>query len=270
MATLTLLDPAPPDVDYTDVVCTACGVVNERSVQRIEHLDDDLHRLEVDFRKARARIAELEGERTRDLRTHKLFPVASRVLERWRGICMPRAKAVTSKTRLKPCLDRLEEDYTEEQLNLAVTGYGRFPFMVRGRRSAFGHETDRKVEAEFIFRTPQHVDRGIAMAYADMAGAPSAQALAKVPWSKVWRENHRLITAALKTQYGNGLRETYPIPVTMWPCPFCLQANPVPEAVAPLTLLVNEKVGGPIAECNMCGLTEDQLLAALVHVDGLL
>jgi hypothetical protein len=261
------------DVHADVCFCEVCGLVNATATARLQELEGDLTNAELDKRKLRRRVATLEGERGRLMQADKHYKSAQGVLNLWRELCAPGAKEPYSETRMKPLLARLHAGYTVGDLVEAIQGYARFPYVVRGRRVAFGHATDRVVDAEFIFRNAQHVDRGRMMARSDLTDAPVAPVVAKVPWRKVWEENRRLVLAALEQHFegaqglmssGQGYRA--------WPCPFCIQENRYEPGHEPLTLQVVEgsQPGARIASCSVCGLTEDRILASIIDYEGLL
>jgi hypothetical protein len=195
---------------------------------------------------------------------------ACEVLNTWQKLCAPRAREPLSDARVKQVIARLKGGYTVSELITCVQGYARFPFLVRGRRVAFGHETDRYVEAEFIFRKPQNVDRGITMALADAEKfeVPAA-AIAKVSWRRVWMENRRLIVQALQRRWGHGgIEGSYHD--LLWPCPYCEQVHPSKPGQEPLNLAVFSEPGLKLAECWSCGLTEDKLLSSIIDAGELL
>jgi len=242
------------------VACEACGEIT----QQLMELTNDLNLAETDLRRARRARSRLEGERAYALTAHPLYPKAEQVLTGWQDICMPTAREPFSETRVKPVLKRLEF-FSPEELLTCCQGYARYPFLVHGRRSAYGHEVDRFVEAEFIFRKPQHVQRGIQMANAEDHGVPVA-VLAKVSWRKVWLANRHLIIQALRRHWGHdGIEGSYRD--LLWPCPFCVGEDP--DRATSLTLAVYNEPGLKLAECSMCGMTEDRLLRAVLDAGSL-
>jgi hypothetical protein len=241
------------------IACRACGTVNEEA-------SEDVGLLEAEVRRQRRQIARLTGEQSSSMEAHPLYRHACAVLNRWQQECAPSAREPHSDARIKVVIARLKGGYDQNELYMALEGYAKFPFLIRGRRCGFGHPTERKVDAEFIFRNAHNVDRGITMALAHVAPVPPAAALCRVPWQHVWRENRNLIVASLRRHWGHDGE-----PGAMgrlWPCPFCQEANPSIPGQEPLTLCVADAAGSWLAECRSCGLREERLLAAVVESEG--
>jgi hypothetical protein len=253
------------------IVCEACGTLNDSATAMLGDLEDDLELAQEDLAIKRKQLKALKTERSHTLEADLLYGTATAVLERWRAMCAPKAREPTSERRVRVVLDRLHGNYTQDELNRCIDGYARFPYYVKGRRCAFGDEADRFVEAETIFGKPQLVDRGITMAEApDGAGTrPSAAFCARVPWDQVWKENRRLIVAALRRRFGGGIEGIGPGELK-WPCPFCQHENPEPFGQESLSLAVFNEPGQRIVDCYRCGFNDDRFLAAVVDVEGLL
>jgi hypothetical protein len=258
-------------IENERIVCQGCGTYDTQATELLRDTIDDLEVAKDDCVKKGRQIKRLQRDRARQVETDSRYGDSVTVLEYWQDVCAPNAREPLSESRVKPVLARLHGGYGVTELLKCADGYARFPYLVRGRRCAFGHETDRFVEAEFIYRKAQNVDRGITLAAApETINVPPA-ALAKVPWNKIWHENKRLIEAALKRRYGGGIPSGYGGGEWKWPCPFCQQQNPTPEGeVEPCTLTVYPRVGERIAECNLCGLTDIRLLTAITDVEGLI
>jgi hypothetical protein len=247
------------------VACHSCGEINAEASERIEVLEGDLTRTERAMRGLRRVIATLEGERGRKLESDPKYPQAKEVLTSWKTLCMPTAREPYSETRIKPALARLHGGYTVPDLRSACQGYARFPYIVRHRRTAFGQPTDRMVEAEFIFRNPANVDRGIAMVNADINSDQVPGHVAKVPWSVVWAQNQRLVIAAMRKYHQHGGRQ--PTPQTCeWPCPWCQRSQR--SGVMVVQLATHPR--GQIAHCDTCQKTENDVLKAILDTDALL
>ena len=120
--------------------------------------------------------------------------------------------------RLDNCFARLER-HTEADLNLAVDGYSRFPFIVdKGRRSAFGTPSQWRADAELIFRDAEHVKQGMDLAQNQVAYVPHLL-LEQISWRRIEDLNRKLLIAFLTecfgapTDFGSGWLES--------PCPRC-------------------------------------------------
>lgn len=137
------------------VCCPECGCVNEQATQTIANLERDL-------RVKRAAISRLEGERAESTKKDSHFIAAMEVLEYWRTKVAPQTRELNGQ-RLTNCLARLRGGYSVDHLKMAVDGYATLPYVHDRQRCAEGRPTERKVDAEMIFRDPTFVDRGLAM-----------------------------------------------------------------------------------------------------------
>jgi hypothetical protein len=245
------------------VFCEACGTINDHVADLVEELD--VAKDEV-IKKGR-RIKQLQKERAGALEADLFYGEATAVLEHWRDVCAPNAREPLSPVRVKPVLDRMHGGYDRVELIKAADGYARFPYYCKGRRCAVGVDLDRSVEAEFIFRNAANVDRGLAMFLAPTGAGtqPSPAFVARVPWDAVWRENRRLICAALTRRFGGSIDSGY-TDGRKWPCPVCQHEHADPPGMEPSTLFVSAHVGHQIARCNVCGVTDAKLLAAITDV----
>jgi hypothetical protein len=243
-----------------NIACPACGVLNEEATELYELVQDE-------SMKKSAVIKRLEGQRSRSVEAHARYADAVEVLTYWNRVAAPQAREPLSEPRVKAVLARLQGGYFVQELIDCIDGYTRFPYLVRGRRCAFGHISDRVVEAELIFRKPQNVDRGLALARAAHNGAPPAAAMAKVPWRKVWVENRRLVIQAMKHHWGHeGIAGDGDD--LLWPCPLCEQQEPARTST--LSLRVFNEPGMRLVDCFLCGLTEERLLGAILDAEALL
>ena len=137
------------------VACPECGAFNEAATETIENLQ---HELSIKL----AQVKRLAGERAKAIKQDPRFDDAMSVLEYWRDVLAPATRELNGQ-RLSNCLARLHGGYTVEHLRLTVDGYATLPYVVDRQRRAQGRPTQRKVDAEMIFRDATYVDRGLAM-----------------------------------------------------------------------------------------------------------
>lgn len=138
------------------VCCPDCGLVNDWATEQIRMLEREL-------RSMRSKLARLEGERAKSPKQHAHYREAMEVLEFWRQRLAPRTKTLNGK-RLIAVLARFDEGYDKTDLELAVMGYVNRPYVTRHGRTTQGSPWERRVEATLIFRDPEHVEQGWAMA----------------------------------------------------------------------------------------------------------
>jgi hypothetical protein len=156
--------------------CPACGTIIPAIEELVEQQRNQIAELQIEVQALQAEITRkivrnraLTGEQARKVKDgqkrDRLYPVARRVLEDWQERCMPTAREIEAGKRLENCLARLRGGQTEDDLKRAVYGYSLKPYVVaNGRRSASGQPDEWRADAELIFRSPQHVQRGMAMA----------------------------------------------------------------------------------------------------------
>jgi hypothetical protein len=129
-----------------------------------EHLQELMDAAETDARTIQIltrQLAALRKQQSKDLTKHENYETAQRVLEHWKAACAPKTRELGGE-RLKKCLARLEA-YDEDQLIQSIDGYVRFPYIIDGKRTAFGAKDQRYVDCELILRDAKHVDAGISM-----------------------------------------------------------------------------------------------------------
>jgi hypothetical protein len=137
--------------------CPACGL----SSVEFARVREDLANVEVELRGKRSHIKRLKKIQS------KLSPeeggAIQVVLGHWKAVLAPGAKELNG-AREDAVLDRLRGGYTVAQLIRCADGYALKPYMVNGRRTHEGPKDARKVDATFIYASPQRVDQGLAIA----------------------------------------------------------------------------------------------------------
>lgn len=241
------------------VACSGCGSVNTQATEQLARLRADVANLEADLRGKRARMAEMRAEQSAAAEARPEATVALEILNEWRELCAPYTRELGGK-RLDTTIARLRGGYTAEQLRQCVQGYARRPYVVgRGQRSPVGNPSQRRIDATLIFRDANHVDAGIALELELGSNGHGARipmdAIERVPWRQVQGANRRVIIRSLEREFGGGYDDGNGF--MAWPCPRCQNAPALTLRVAPLGLSY-------LAECGACGLSEQQLLEAIV------
>jgi hypothetical protein len=232
------------------VVCGACGVINQEATDRLRQVEQDLENINGDLCGKRRRISILNGDSEFKAIHSPRYEPAMRVLGRWKTVCSPRTKSLHGK-RIVNCVARLK-DYDEGDLNQSVDGYARFPFVVDRRRSHVGLPAQWKADAELIFRNSSFVDQGIRLAQQEVATIPRIL-LEQISWRRVRELNRQLIVRYLTEQFSRPFQDGNSL---YSPCPRCDDGSRVS---APLRMTLMD-IGGSMAECSRCGLTEEHLL----------
>jgi hypothetical protein len=236
------------------VFCTACGTVHDDATSLFKEQGEKIEDYRLDLEGKRRKIKVLEGDTRQRSQNHPKRPVALRVLTRWRDLCAPGVKELEGR-RLDNCLARLKY-FSEADLNLAVDGYSRFPFIVgKGRRSPFGTPKEWRADAELIFRDAEHVKQGMDLAQDQVAYVPHLL-LEQVPYQRIKELNRGLVIAFLTecfgvapTDLGSGVLES--------PCPRCDDGR---EVTCPLRIAPAHAELSYLARCSACDLNEIQLL----------
>jgi regulator of replication initiation timing len=133
-------------------------------VEQNELLTEDVSNLERELRKYRAENKRLRKEQDHRLQNDLLFDDAQFVLAHWKKVCHPSAKELKKGPRVENCLARLHGGYSVAELCRCCDGYALKPYVVNGRRTHEGPKDEWRADAELIFRDPQHVDAGLAIA----------------------------------------------------------------------------------------------------------
>lgn len=237
--------------------CEACGVVNETATALLADAQETIGGLERDLRSKRATITRLERSKAERLKASKHASEALGVLRHWQATCMPGAREIDSEDRLANVVARLAGGFTADELKRCADGYAKRPFVVQGKRTAHGRPTERHVDAELIYRTPKHVQAGLALAELSASTEPDPSEWEKLDWRRVRRANHRTILRALtelsgKPHYDEVSRAHYT------ECPRCACSLTVFDPDAPTTLL----------NCTGCALDEAIFFRALREDNG--
>lgn len=162
---------------FDPIACRDCGVVNDDATrlfdelqrkirnqqETIEGLQEQLSVIERVNTNLQVQKKKLRAEGDKQLKGHKYYPDAMEVLEDWRDKCHPGAIELEGE-RLKKVLARLSAGYSKDQLKRCAFGYSKFPYVVSARRQSQGTPAQRRIDAELVFRDPQHVDQGLALA----------------------------------------------------------------------------------------------------------
>jgi len=242
--------------DADTVFCIECGIVNEDATTLLRETQETAARQAKDLNIKDSQLKKLRnGERALQLSPD--YPKAMRVLVRWQRMCAPQTRELEGK-RLEHCLARCK-GYDEEELNTAVDGYARFPFIVgRGQRSHVGTPAQWRADAELIFRNATLVDQGIRLAQEQEAQIPHA-VLEQIPWKRIRELNRKAIIQFLTDRFGqisdfagNGFLES--------PCPVCDDGSKLstPLRVTPLDAML-----AYLVECRVCGLDDRRILTML-------
>jgi len=235
------------------VACRECGCVHQEATELVARLRADIRNLEADLRGKRSRLAEMRGQQAAQAQGSPEAAVANQILLEWRRVLAPKTRELNG-ARLEKTLARLRGGYTADQLRQCIAGYARRPYVIgNGRRSPVGKPSERRVDAELIFRDAQHVDTGIALELDESSDWLPLEAVERVPWRRVQQANRRVIVAALERQFGGGLDDGA---FMAWPCPRCDNHPAATLQVAPVGY-------SWLAACSSCGLTEDLLLGAV-------
>jgi len=109
-------------------------------IQELKEGKDALHRL-MEEREVKYRRLERQVEEQKDPRNAPKGKEAAEVVIYWRDLCHPKSKV--TKDRIKMAGARLADDYTVEELKLAIDGLAAFPFRVFDKRLKEGRSEDR-------------------------------------------------------------------------------------------------------------------------------
>lgn len=154
--------PAPAVRTAHMICCTGCGAVMD-STDLVHELQEQIQALrEENFRLTR-RAKDLRKQGYKQLHLHERYDEAMEVLEHWRSVCQPTAKALRGE-RLRKVLDRLEEGCAVAELQECADGYGAYPFLVNAVRVAQGTPQQWNADAELVFRDDKHVRKGLLLA----------------------------------------------------------------------------------------------------------
>lgn len=239
------------------IFCEACGVVNETAYALLADTRETIEGLERDLRTKRAAISRLERSKAERLQTSKHRESALVVLRHWKETCMPNAREIDSEDRLGNVLARLAGGATVDELKRCADGYAKRPYVVKGGRSAHGKPTERHIDAELIYRTPKHVQAGLALAEQGDSTEPDPTEWEKIDWRRVRRANHRVILRALTELSGKPYHdETMRSHHTE--CPRCGGA---------LTIF-DPDVSESLLSCTGCSIDEATFFRALREDDG--
>ena len=232
---------------------TACGMVHDDATTLLRELQDKIEDYRKELEGKLKKIRLLEREQHSAIRRHPNYEVAMRVLVRWQELCAPSTRELEGR-RLDNCFARLKH-HTEADLNLAVDGYSRFPFIVgKGRRSAFGTPSQWRADAELIFRDAEHVKQGMDLAQDQVAYVPHLL-LEQISWRRIKDLNRKLLIAFLTecfgapTDFGSGWLES--------PCPRCDDGQAVN---IPLRIVPADTDLSYIAQCSHCDISDLHLL----------
>jgi len=237
--------------------CPACGTLLadlEDEIRALhEQQQEHIRGLERDLAVKRAKITRLQKDRWAELRASPLYAKALDVLKHWQAVCRPNAREIDSSPRLEAVFARLRGGHTVEELKLAADGYARRPFVVEGRRCAMGRPDQWHADAELIYRSDEHVRRGIAMASVESEPSVDLRDWSRIPWRRVRRANRQRLLEALRESCGAPLEEDG---FLLFPCPRC-RSDPA------LSLRVAPEGFAWLARCSRCGVDDERLLEAI-------
>ena len=152
------------------VVCPECGSVLEQMTAQIERLQELIEyergrreRCETELDRKRAQITRMTRQQDQDVLEGPRRKEANEVLEYWRKTCMPKAKTLNG-DRLKNVTARLKEGFSVAELQRCAWGYAQQPYVTNVGRCEVGLPKQRFVDAELIYRSEQHVERGLSLA----------------------------------------------------------------------------------------------------------
>lgn len=111
----------------------------------------------IEEREVKYRRLQRQVEEERDPRNQPSGAAATRVVTYWRDLCHPNSKV--SKDRIKMAAARLADDYTEEQLNLAIDGIASHPFRIYDTRKPNGRAEDRHDQLKDALGDSERVER---------------------------------------------------------------------------------------------------------------
>jgi hypothetical protein len=240
------------------IACEGCGTLNEQATALLDQARDDIANLEKELRGKRAKISRLEADRFAKLRQHKKYEAAMDVLRHWQATCAPKAREIDSQERLSAVLARLTGGHTVAELKLCATGYAKRPYVGKGGRSSTGKPNEWFADAELIYRSAEHVRKGIALA-ATTDAPESAGPIDRLSWRRVWHANRKLILDTLAEQYGRQALLKHPSGYTLSWCPKCSRDDD--GIYRPLRIA--DEPGRYLAECQGCGLNDTRLIAAI-------
>lgn len=109
-------------------------------IQELKEGKDALHRL-LEEREKRYRRLEKQIKEEADPRNTPNGAAAERVVIYWKDLCHPNSKVSTDRRKMAGA--RLADDYTEDQLRLAIDGIASHPFRVFDKRLKEGRSEDR-------------------------------------------------------------------------------------------------------------------------------
>jgi hypothetical protein len=162
------------------VFCPDCGTVLDTPTMLIAALSERVQALEHELGNKVAQNSRLKGERLKKYREKPQYKIACRVLQNWKDVCMPTAREIESGDRLVNVMARLAGGFTEDELKRSVYGYSLKPYVVPpGVRATVGLADQWRADAELIFRDPQRVQQGIAIADAHDAMQQTLEAAAE-------------------------------------------------------------------------------------------
>lgn len=159
--TETALD-APEPFDGVVVECSNCGVVHDPAMTLIAELREQIDVLSNEFMKKAVANKALRKDQSKRIQLHPRYNEAMDVLEHWRTKCHPGARELGGE-RVRNVIARLEGKYTVQELKSCADGYSYFGYVVNGRRVSTGTPAQHRVDAELVYRDPQHVDAGLRM-----------------------------------------------------------------------------------------------------------
>lgn len=147
-------------------VCRGCGAVleNARLLTIIEDQRNAIVAQALQMSRLERKLSWFQRDADKKLRNDPRYKTACRVLAKWAELCYPGAKELEGGERVKHVIERLKGGRTEEELVRCAFGYSRYAYVINGRRTSVGTPGQRRIDAELIFKDPQHVDSGLAFA----------------------------------------------------------------------------------------------------------
>ncbi len=244
---------APGLSDDGTVFCEGCGVVHETATALLAEGRATVVSLSSVISTRDATITQLRVGQVDKLERSKNYTKALDVLDHWHTVCMPTAREPHSEDRVKNVLARMAGKFTVDELKACADGYAKRPYVVDGKRVATGKASQRWVDAELIYRTPKHVETGIALSRLAEAPEDDPSNVDLLDWRAVQRANHRAIVRAMTAFSGRPYED---------PLTGCLHTQ-CPRCGRGMTIYRPEGGGDSLLRCSGCPMDERAFFAAL-------
>ena len=137
----------------------------------------DLQNAETELRGMRREVKRLKTELDKARGQHVGQADANAVFDYWCGKLSKRKGTKFGEKRQRVVKARLRENFTVDELRLAIDGCARFPFVTGQGRRAEGKPSERYDDLELICRDETTVERFMALAERDEPARPSSPAV---------------------------------------------------------------------------------------------